>query len=29
VDPKVKWAIPELVEELTWKDMKIPIRNKR
>jgi len=29
VDPNVKWAIPELVEELTWKDMKIPIRNKR
>jgi branched-chain amino acid transport system substrate-binding protein len=29
VDPNVKWAIPELVEELTWKDMEIPIRNKR
>jgi len=29
VDPKVKWAIPELVEEMTWKDMDIPIRNKR
>jgi len=29
VDPNVKWAIPELVEELTWKDMDIPIRNKR
>jgi len=29
VDPNVKWAIPELVEELTWKDMKIPIRNKK
>jgi len=29
VDPEVKWAIPELVEELTWKDMEIPIRNKR
>lgn len=29
VDPNVKWAIPELVQELTWKDMDIPIRNKR
>jgi branched-chain amino acid transport system substrate-binding protein len=29
VDPNVKWAIPELVEELTWKDMDIPIRNKK
>jgi len=29
VDPNVKWAIPELVKELTWKDMEIPIRNKK
>ncbi len=29
VDPNVKWAIPTLVKELTWKDMDIPIRNKR
>ncbi len=29
VDPKVPWAIPELTRELTWKDMDIPIRNKR
>jgi len=29
VDPNVKWAIPELAQELTWKDMDIPIRNKR
>ncbi|MEW5912241.1 MAG: substrate-binding domain-containing protein [Thermodesulfobacteriota bacterium] len=29
VDPKVAWAIPQLTKELTWKDMKIPIRNKR
>jgi branched-chain amino acid transport system substrate-binding protein len=29
VDPNVKWAIPELVKELTWKDMNIPIRNKK
>ncbi|MDQ1335414.1 MAG: branched-chain amino acid transport system substrate-binding protein [Thermodesulfobacteriota bacterium] len=29
VDPNVKWAIPELVQELTWKDMEIPIRNKK
>lgn len=29
VDPSVKWAIPELVKELTWKDMEIPIRNKK
>ena len=28
VDPNVAWAIPELVRELTWKDMDIPIRNK-
>jgi branched-chain amino acid transport system substrate-binding protein len=26
-DPDVEWAIPELVRELTWKDMDIPIRN--
>ncbi len=29
VDPKVAWAIPELTRELTWKDMDIPIKNKR
>lgn len=29
VDPNVKWAIPELMGELTWKDMDIPIRNKK
>ena len=29
VDPKVAWAIPRLVKELTWKDMDIPIRNKK
>jgi len=29
VDPNVKWAIPELERELTWKDMKIPIHNKK
>jgi branched-chain amino acid transport system substrate-binding protein len=29
VDPKVEWAIPELTRELTIKDMKIPIKNKR
>jgi len=29
VDPNVKWAIPELVSEFTWKDMNIPIRNKK
>jgi len=29
VDPNVKWAIPELVQELTWNDMEIPIRNKK
>jgi branched-chain amino acid transport system substrate-binding protein len=28
VDPNVKWAIPELISEFTWKDMNIPIRNK-
>jgi branched-chain amino acid transport system substrate-binding protein len=26
--PDVEWGIPELVRELTWKDMDIPIRNK-
>lgn len=29
VDPNVKWAIPELVKEFTWKDMNVPIRNKK
>jgi branched-chain amino acid transport system substrate-binding protein len=29
VDPNVKWAIPELIKEYTWKDMDIPIRNKK
>ncbi|HEY1943617.1 MAG TPA: substrate-binding domain-containing protein [Roseiarcus sp.] len=29
VDPKVAWAIPELVRELKIEDMDIPIRNKR
>ncbi|RJX34945.1 MAG: ABC transporter permease [Desulfarculus sp.] len=29
VDPKVAWAIPQLTREITWKDMKIPVRNKR
>lgn len=29
VDPNVKWAIPELVRELTWKDMNIPIHVKK
>lgn len=29
VDPNVKWAIPDLVKEFTWKDMQIPIRNKK
>ena len=24
----VAWGIPELVRELTWQDMNIPIRNK-
>ena len=27
-EPDVEWAIPDLVKELTWKDMNIPIRNK-
>lgn len=26
--PDVEWGIPELVRELTWQDMNIPIRNK-
>lgn len=26
--PDVEWGIPDLVRELTWKDMNIPIRNK-
>ncbi len=26
--PNVAWAVPELVRELTWKDMDIPILNK-
>lgn len=29
VDPNVKWAIPELVRELSWKDMNIPIHVKK
>jgi branched-chain amino acid transport system substrate-binding protein len=29
VDPKVAWAIPELVREIKIADMNIPIRNKR
>jgi len=29
VDPNVKWAIPELISEFTWKDMNIPIHNKK
>jgi branched-chain amino acid transport system substrate-binding protein len=29
VDPKVDWAIPELVREIKPEEMKIPIRNKR
>jgi branched-chain amino acid transport system substrate-binding protein len=28
-EPKVAWGIPELTKELTWKDMDIPIRNKK
>ncbi len=27
VQPKVEWAIPELVREFTWEDLKIPVRN--
>ncbi|MBI5521473.1 MAG: substrate-binding domain-containing protein [Desulfarculus sp.] len=26
--PEVAWGIPELTRELTWKDMKVPIRNR-
>jgi hypothetical protein len=29
VDPKVAWAIPELVETIKISDMNIPIQNKR
>jgi len=29
VDPKVAWAIPELVREIKIEDMHIPITNKR
>lgn len=29
LDPKVEWAIPELVREIKPDEMKIPIRNKR
>ncbi len=29
VDPKVEWAIPDLVREIKPEEMKIPIRNKR
>jgi branched-chain amino acid transport system substrate-binding protein len=29
VDPNVKWAIPELVKEYTWKEMNIPIHVKK
>ena len=29
VDPKVKWAIPELVHTISIKEMKVPILNKR
>jgi branched-chain amino acid transport system substrate-binding protein len=29
VDPQVEWAIPELVREITFEEMDIPIRNKR
>ena len=29
VDPKVAWAVPELVREIKIEDMNIPIRNKR
>ena len=28
VKPDVAWAVPELVRELTWREMEIPIRNK-
>lgn len=29
VDPKLPWAVPKLIREMTWKDMDIPIRNKK
>lgn len=29
VDPKLPWAVPKLLREITWKEMDIPIRNKR
>jgi branched-chain amino acid transport system substrate-binding protein len=29
VDPKVEWAVPDLVREIKPEEMKIPIRNKR
>jgi len=29
VDPKLAWGVPVLTKELTWKDMDIPIRNKK
>jgi branched-chain amino acid transport system substrate-binding protein len=29
VDPKVAWAVPELVREIKIEDMHIPITNKR
>jgi len=29
VDPKVAWAVPELVREIKAEDMTIPITNKR
>ena len=28
VDDKVPWAIPELIREITYKDMQVPIRNR-
>ena len=28
-DPNIEWAIPELVKELTWKDMEVPILNQK
>ncbi|MFH1090820.1 MAG: substrate-binding domain-containing protein [Pseudomonadota bacterium] len=29
VDPNVKWAIPKLLQVISWKEMDIPIRNKK
>lgn len=29
VDPKLAWAVPVLVREMTWEDMEIPIRNQK